>query len=120
MANRMQFIGWQNELSTYEQRSIAATFNLQLDELDRSYPRARDVLSILSFLDIEGIPVEMIGKAASVILQHRRRPSVTHKCQRRFSIQAFKEKVRRRRSVDATDTTLAISTTLELMGSPNQ
>ncbi|KAH8884109.1 TPR-like protein [Thozetella sp. PMI_491] len=57
---RSEFIKWQNELSSHEQASIVRTFNLQLEELNKTSPAARELLNVLSFLDISGIPLTLI------------------------------------------------------------
>ena len=59
-ANASQIIKWENDLSSYEQKSVAATFNLQFNELSRRSPDTSNLLKILSFLDPESICVDVI------------------------------------------------------------
>ncbi|KZP10457.1 TPR-like protein [Athelia psychrophila] len=59
-----QIISWENDLSSYEQKSVAATFISQLKELKKRSPVASTLLKVLSFLDPERIPVRMLIDAA--------------------------------------------------------
>jgi tetratricopeptide (TPR) repeat protein len=61
-------LSWENDLSNYEERSVAATFNTQLDDLNLRYPDAIDLLKVLSFLDPECIPLSMIIQGAEAML----------------------------------------------------
>jgi tetratricopeptide (TPR) repeat protein len=61
-------LSWENDLSNYEERSVAATFNTQLDDLNLRYPDAIDLLKVLSFLDPECIPLSMITQGAEAML----------------------------------------------------
>jgi tetratricopeptide (TPR) repeat protein len=60
-------ISWENDLSTYEEKSVAATFASQLDGLERQCPNASDLLKVLSFFDPESIPLGMITQGAEVL-----------------------------------------------------
>jgi hypothetical protein len=60
-------IGWENDLSTYEQKSVAATFSSQLDGLERQYPNASNLLKVLSFFDPESINIDIIAQGAAAL-----------------------------------------------------
>ena len=60
-------IDWQNDPLPYEQKSVALIFNTQLDELERRYPVVSDLLKVLSCLDPERIPRDMIAVGAEVL-----------------------------------------------------
>jgi tetratricopeptide (TPR) repeat protein len=51
-------------LSTYEAKSVAATFTAQLDDLEHQSPDASNLLKALSFFDPESIPLDMITQGA--------------------------------------------------------
>jgi hypothetical protein len=55
-----KMIGWDKHLWSYEQKSVAATFSCQLDDLEEHYPGTSNLLRLLSFFDPESIPVNMI------------------------------------------------------------
>lgn len=57
-----KLISWQNNLSTYERKSVAATFSTQLEELERQSPHSSNLLKVLSFFDPESIPLEIIAE----------------------------------------------------------
>ncbi|KAA6409989.1 MAG: hypothetical protein FRX48_06603 [Lasallia pustulata] len=57
---KVEIIKWENDLSSYEQKSVAATFNLQFNELSRRSPDTSNLLKILSFLDPESICVDVV------------------------------------------------------------
>jgi hypothetical protein len=59
-----KLISWKNELSNYEQKSVAVTFSTQLEELDRQSRACSSLLKILSFLDPESIPLNIITDGA--------------------------------------------------------
>ena len=59
-----KLIRWENNLSGYEQKSVVATFGTQLEELECQSPDFGDLLKVLSFLDPESIPLNMIIKGA--------------------------------------------------------
>jgi tetratricopeptide (TPR) repeat protein len=61
-------ISWENDLSTYEEKSLAATFASQLDGLERQCPNASNLLKVVSFLDPESISLDMITQGAKVLL----------------------------------------------------
>jgi hypothetical protein len=62
-------LSWENDLSNYEERSVAAMFNThtQQDALSLRYPDGIDLLKVLSFLDPEYIPFSMITRGAEVM-----------------------------------------------------
>ena len=62
-----KLISWKNELSNYEQKSVAVTFATQLEELDRQSHACSSLLKILSFFDPESIPLNMITDGAEFL-----------------------------------------------------
>ena len=60
-----KLISWENELSNYEQKSIAVMFSTQLEELDRQSHACSSLLKILSFFDPESIPLNIITDGAN-------------------------------------------------------
>jgi len=61
-------ISWENDLSSYEQKSVAATFSAQLEGLELHSPNASNLLKVLSFFDPENIPLKMIIDGAGEVL----------------------------------------------------
>ena len=59
-----KMISWENSLSGYEQKSVAATFATQLDELERQFPNSCNLLKVLSFWDPESISLPLIVDGA--------------------------------------------------------
>lgn len=59
-----KLIRWENKLSNYEQKSIAATFATQLEKLKSQSPDFSNLLTVLSFFDPESIPLHIIIKGA--------------------------------------------------------
>jgi hypothetical protein len=57
-------IEWESDLATDQQRSAVATFDNLLDQLERDLPQTDDVLRILSFFDLEDIPLAMLTDGA--------------------------------------------------------
>ena len=57
-------IEWENDLSSYQEKSIAATFNCQLQNLEVRFPDASNLLKILAYLDPESISLDMLQAAA--------------------------------------------------------
>lgn len=55
-------MGLENNLSNYEQKSVAVTFGSQLKELESRSPDCNNLLRVLSFFDPEGIPLDMISE----------------------------------------------------------
>jgi hypothetical protein len=71
-------IGWENDLTPYEQHSVAATFSAQLDRLARESPDVSSLLKVLSCFDPENIAIGMIIKGverlperSTIIQSHR-------------------------------------------------
>jgi tetratricopeptide (TPR) repeat protein len=63
----MKMFGWENNLSNHEEKSVAAIFVTQLDELGRQDPWTVNLLTVLSFLDPECIPLEIIIQGAEIM-----------------------------------------------------
>ena len=61
---QMDIMSWDNQLSTYEQRSVMTTFSSTLDELAKDSPVANLLLQTLSFFDPESIALDMIVDGA--------------------------------------------------------
>src|ERR1700722_12682909 len=57
-------IRWESELSINEERSVAATFSRQFDKLNSESRDVGNLLKVLSFLDPENIPLEMVVNGA--------------------------------------------------------
>ena len=67
-----QVFAWDNDLSSYEQKSVAATFMLQLEDLDRQSPDAGRIMKIISFLDPESFGTNILVHKASGLLEKLR------------------------------------------------
>ena len=64
-------IEWENHLSEYEKKSVAAVFIPQLKDLENRSPLASELLKILSFFDAEKISVNMLVSGAQAISNPR-------------------------------------------------
>ncbi|KZP27901.1 TPR-like protein [Athelia psychrophila] len=62
-----EVISWQNNLTTYEETSVLATFTLQLQKLDEIDPHAHRLLKMLAFFDPENIPIDILSLGARSI-----------------------------------------------------
>ena len=60
----MEVLGWDNNLSKYEQRSVMITFSSKLDELAAASPVNSLLLQMLSLFDPESIALDMIRQGA--------------------------------------------------------
>jgi tetratricopeptide (TPR) repeat protein len=60
-------MNWENKLSNYEVKSVAATFTSQLEDLARRSPDASNLLNFLSFLDPESISLDIITQGAETV-----------------------------------------------------
>jgi hypothetical protein len=60
----LKVMSWENKLSNYEVKSVAATFTSQLEDLACRSPDASNLLKLLSFLDPESISLDMILQGA--------------------------------------------------------
>jgi tetratricopeptide (TPR) repeat protein len=84
-------IRWENNFSGYEQKSVAVTFGTQLEELEHQSPNFGNLLKVLSFLDPESIPLNMITEGAEssqlqsasssnvIAASPKQKPSLLHK-----------------------------------------
>jgi tetratricopeptide (TPR) repeat protein len=71
-----KLMSWENDLSNYEQKSVAVAFTILFEELERQYPDSSNLLKVLSFLDPEHIPLKMINDGADKLqLQSPSEPS---------------------------------------------
>lgn len=62
-------ISWENNLSSYEQNSVVATFTLQLKSLAQHSPDVSNLMMMLSFFDPENIPLQMLITGADILVQ---------------------------------------------------
>jgi hypothetical protein len=60
-------ISWENNLSGYEQKSVAVTFTTQLEELEGLSPDFSNLFKVLSFFDPESIPLKIITEGAEAL-----------------------------------------------------
>ena len=60
----MEVLGWDNNLSKYEQRSVMITFSSKLDDLAAASPVNSLLLQMLSLFDPESIALDMIKQGA--------------------------------------------------------
>ena len=58
---------WENDLSSYQEKSIAATFVCQLRDLERQFQDASNLLKILAYLDPESISLDMLQTGGAAI-----------------------------------------------------
>jgi tetratricopeptide (TPR) repeat protein len=71
-----KLMSWENDLSNYEQKSVAVAFTILFEELEHRYPDSSNLLKVLSFLDPEHIPLKMINDGADKLqLQSPSEPS---------------------------------------------
>ena len=84
---------WEDTLSYYEHRSVATTFNCQLDVLGRECPDASNLLKVLAFLDPEGISLDMLTDGATALLESQ--SQVLSRPSRKQWLRTFKDKVLR-------------------------
>jgi tetratricopeptide (TPR) repeat protein len=64
---RLKVMKWENKLSNYEVKSVAATFTSQLEDLACQSPDASNLLKLFSFLDPESISLDMILQGAEAV-----------------------------------------------------
>ena len=97
-------ISWENNLSGYEQQSVAVTFATQLEELQRQSPDFSNLLKVLSFLDPERIPLNMITKGAEAwqLLSSSSKMVATSPKQKPSLLRKFKMTWHRRRGEPTT------------------
>jgi hypothetical protein len=82
-----KLISWENNLSYYEQKSVTVTFSTKLEELERQLPDVSNLSKVLSFFDLESIPLSMIIKGAEG-MQH---PSTSDSCTSDVSSKKIKQ-----------------------------
>ena len=58
---------WENDLSIYQEESIAATFVCQLRDLEMQFQDASNLLKLVAFLDPESISLDMLRTGAAAI-----------------------------------------------------
>jgi hypothetical protein len=64
-------VQWENDLSTYEERSVARTIMNQINELNQQSFNIGNLLKLFSFLNPENIPIELIVDGAKSRLRHQ-------------------------------------------------
>jgi hypothetical protein len=77
LLDSLELIGWENGLSEYEHKSVAATFTCQLRDLERQHPDASQLLGALAFFDPEKIPIEMLIMGAKTTQRPKTAPQPT-------------------------------------------
>jgi tetratricopeptide (TPR) repeat protein len=75
LTSLVKAISWHHTLSDYEHKSVAATFESQLRDLEQQYPDASKLLRVLTLLDPESIPLEMLITGAKAIIEEQEPPS---------------------------------------------
>src|ERR1700721_527648 len=60
---------WENDLTSYQARSVTATFEALFVELDRDLSDVSSFLTLLSFLDPERIQLKMLVDGAKELSQ---------------------------------------------------
>ena len=63
----MKLMTWENDLSSYQEKSIAATFVCQLRDLEMQFQDASNLLKMLAYLDPESISLDMLQAGAAAI-----------------------------------------------------
>ena len=58
---------WENDLTNYQEKSIAATFVCQLRDLEMQFQDASSLLKMLAYLDHESISLDMLRTGAAAI-----------------------------------------------------
>ncbi len=64
---KIHMLRWDNVLSTHEQRSVVATFENKLSDLEVTAPVVSLLLKVMSFLDAESIPIEIWTNESSLL-----------------------------------------------------
>lgn len=64
---KIQMLRWDNILSTHEQRSVMATFENTLSDLEATAPVISLLLKVMSFLDAESIPIDIWTNGTSLL-----------------------------------------------------
>ncbi|KZP22100.1 TPR-like protein [Athelia psychrophila] len=62
-----EVITWENNLTTYEEKSVLATITVQLQKLDEIDPDAHKLIKTLAFLDPDNIPINILSLGARAI-----------------------------------------------------
>jgi tetratricopeptide (TPR) repeat protein len=70
-----QAIRWESDLTIYEERSVAATFSRQFEQLNGESLDFSNLLKVFSFLDSENIPLDMMIQGAKEWLRSKDVPS---------------------------------------------
>ncbi|KAF7977303.1 hypothetical protein HWV62_4281 [Athelia sp. TMB] len=68
-ADRFELINWENDLSDYEEKSVAATFARQLSELKIRHKDCSNLLQVIAFLDPEAISLQMLSDGGKEMLR---------------------------------------------------
>jgi tetratricopeptide (TPR) repeat protein len=78
----LKVMSWENKLSNYEVKSVAATFTSQLEDLGCRSPDSSNLLKLLSFLDPESISLDMISQGAERVSV---KSSILHRVMKKLS-----------------------------------
>ena len=111
---------WDNDLSSYQEKSIAATFVCQLRDLEIQFQDASNLLKILAYLDPESISLDILQTGAVAISESQlptplSTPSVPYKKHSLFRIMKnkFRNKRKGKPQADPPDRTPIVSPTMK-------
>ncbi|KZP16585.1 TPR-like protein [Athelia psychrophila] len=62
-----EVLSWENNLTTYEEKSVLGTITMQLQSLDQMNPDAHKLVKVLAFFDPENIPLNILSLGARSI-----------------------------------------------------
>jgi tetratricopeptide (TPR) repeat protein len=107
-------MGLENNLSNYEQKSVAVTFGSQLKELESQSPDCSNLLRVISFFDPEGIPLDMItegveglrlhsasnSRSSDITLKLKPMQSILHKLETKLQLRRAKPTITTQVSTD--------------------
>ncbi|KZP20022.1 TPR-like protein [Athelia psychrophila] len=65
-----EVIGWNNSLSSYQEKSVLTTFAVQFQRLGEIDPNFLRLLKVLAFFDPESIPLDIIVLGAGMVGRH--------------------------------------------------
>src|ERR1700734_1195489 len=121
-----KLISWENNLSSYEQKSVAVAFATQFEQLEVQDPDSSNLLKVLSFLDPKHIPLKMINDGAEKLqLQSPSEPSSSDTSSPKFRqslLHKFKTKWHQRKGqlMGISIITPKLESLIALIGAPVQ
>jgi hypothetical protein len=68
---------WENDLTSYQVRSVTSAFEALFTELDLDSPDVTGFLTLLSFLDPERIQLRMLVDGTEMLSQQEKLPTAT-------------------------------------------